>query len=286
MTDIVEDLRLQQHQDSTRKNYYTVWKLFNNFFIKLDQKSRAWEDCLTLFVGYLIENDKQSSTVRSYISVVKAVLKIHKIKIQEDQYLFSALTRACRLKNDCLKTRLPIHRNLLEVILRATRDFYRNACQPYLGILYYTIFVSMYFGLLQFSEVTTGAHPILARDLAPQMVKISSARLSKKCAKSGKMKTKNPGSEFCPYRTLRRYIGEQGGYLKGDEPFFIFWDRSPVTPRHVSYCLKLILSHSGFQQEFYGTHSFHAGRSCDLFNIGISIENIKKLGRWCSNAVF
>ena len=171
MTDIVEDLRLQQHRDLTRKNYYTVWKLFNNFFIKLDQKPRAWEDCLTLFVGYLIENDKQSSTVCSYISVVKAVLKMHKIKIQENQYLLSVLTRACQFKNDCLKTRLPIHRNLLEVILRATRDFYRNACQTYLEILYCTIFVSMYFGLLRVSEVTTRAHLILARDMHVQLTK-------------------------------------------------------------------------------------------------------------------
>ena len=118
------------------------------------------------------------------------------------------------------------------------------------------------------------------------MVKISSTRISKKYANGGKMKTKNPKSEFCPYQTLRRYIGKWGGYLKDDEPFFIFRERSPVTPRHVSYCLKLILSHLGLQQEFYGTHSFRADRSCDLFNIGVSIENIKKLGCWCSNAVF
>ena len=36
MTDLVEQLRLQRHRDTTRKNYYSVWKFFNRFFVRLD----------------------------------------------------------------------------------------------------------------------------------------------------------------------------------------------------------------------------------------------------------
>ena len=54
---IVEDLKQQQHRNSTKKNYYAVWHLLNQFFIRLDAKPNAWEDRLTLCVGYLVQNN-------------------------------------------------------------------------------------------------------------------------------------------------------------------------------------------------------------------------------------
>ena len=35
---IIEQLKGEQHQNSTKKNYDSVWKSFNQFFIKLDRK--------------------------------------------------------------------------------------------------------------------------------------------------------------------------------------------------------------------------------------------------------
>ena len=69
---IVDRLKLQGKRSSTRKNYYVIWHLFNQFYIHLDHKPRSWEDRIILFAGYLIENEKKSSTVRSYVSAIKA----------------------------------------------------------------------------------------------------------------------------------------------------------------------------------------------------------------------
>ena len=81
MQQIVDDLRHQQYRDCTKRNYYAVWRVFNQFFIRLDYKPSNWEDRLTLFVGFLIQSNKQSSTVKSYISAIKAVLKENNFKI-------------------------------------------------------------------------------------------------------------------------------------------------------------------------------------------------------------
>ena len=108
ISSIVEELKQHQHWDSTRKNYYAVWRLFNKFFIRLDVKPKNWKDRLTLFVGHLIQQNRQSSTVKNYVSAIKAVLKMNNIKIKEDQYLLSSLTHACKLKNDTFRARLPI----------------------------------------------------------------------------------------------------------------------------------------------------------------------------------
>ena len=139
IANIVEQLKLQQHGDSTRKNYYLVWRLFNDFFIKLDVKPTSWADRLSLFVGYLISNNKQSSTVKSYISTVKTVLKMNNINITEDNYLLSSLVHACRLKNNTVCTRFPIKKGMLGILLKQTAVHFDSL--PYLSLLYRTLFM-------------------------------------------------------------------------------------------------------------------------------------------------
>ena len=72
---IVDKLSRLRHRDSTCANYYSVWKVFSKFCLHLDIKPKSWQDRLTLFVGYLVDEGKQSSTVKSYISAIKDVLK-------------------------------------------------------------------------------------------------------------------------------------------------------------------------------------------------------------------
>ena len=47
---IVERLRYQKVRNTTKKNYYLVWKTFNDFFLLLDVKPENWEERLTLFM--------------------------------------------------------------------------------------------------------------------------------------------------------------------------------------------------------------------------------------------
>ena len=283
ITNIVEQLKLQQHRDSTKENYYTVWKLFNKFFIRLDFKPRAWEDRLTLFVGYLINDNKQSSTVKSYISAIKAVLRMHGIKIEEDQYLLSSLTRACRLKNDKFKARMPIRKSMLAVLMHHTKIYFENRGQPFLALLYQTILSTMYYGLFRIGEVTKGTHPVLAKDVhiaknkrkilfilrsskthdkskQRQMVIVSSSAkgtsIKKKSAKNKTMdgmaqesysgKSNRIMGLPCPYQLLRCYLTAQGGFCKESELFFIFRDGTPVSHSQFNRFLKLIIKTAGF----------------------------------------
>ena len=65
---------MQRHRGSTQKNYYGIWKNFNKFIIQLDDKSNNWDDRLVLYMAYLIHHQRRSSTIKSYISAIKAVL--------------------------------------------------------------------------------------------------------------------------------------------------------------------------------------------------------------------
>ena len=138
ITAIVEQLRNQRNRSSTKSNYYRIWKFFNKFVIRLDVKPKNWGDRLVLFVGYLIENDKKSSTIKSYVSAIRAVLKQNNIKLIENNYLITSLTKACRFKNDQVSTRLPIRRNLLELMIDSMVNVFQQdkVCKKYLIKMY------------------------------------------------------------------------------------------------------------------------------------------------------
>ena len=151
---IVDRLRNQRHRGSTQRSYYSIWKAFNKFFIKLDRKPDTWGERLTLFVGYLIDCKKQSSTVRSYISAIKAVLKTNNIDVKEDEFLLSSLTRACRLNNDVFTARLPVSKGLLGILIRRISKTYLDRNQHYMALLMATILCMAYYGLFRIGELT------------------------------------------------------------------------------------------------------------------------------------
>ena len=114
---VIDRLKNKKHRLSMRHNYYKIWCQFNQFLIRLDNRPESWEQRLTLFVGFLEEHKCQSTTIRSYVSVIKSVLADDVIEINENKLIINALTRACRLVSNRVQVRLPIQKGLLEVLL-------------------------------------------------------------------------------------------------------------------------------------------------------------------------
>ena len=114
----------------------------------------------------------------------------------------------------------------------------------------------------------------------PQTVKISSTPKPriKGCERVNK--------KFCPFQLLRDYSMERPKYRDKNEAFFIFSDREPVKPEQMQQVLRNTLKIIGLNEKLYTCTSFRAGRTLDLHKMQISVESIKNLGRWKSNAVF
>ena len=165
MKQVIDRLKMGKHRDSTKKHYYSVWRQFNQFYIRLDEKPNSWEDRLTLFVGHLVNENKKSTTVRSYISAIKAILMDDGVTICEDKFLLSSLTKACRLQNDKVRIRLPIQKRFLNLLITSAYKYFQDNNQNYLCWLYIGIFCAMYYGLLRISEVAEGPHAIRATDV-------------------------------------------------------------------------------------------------------------------------
>ena len=198
-----------------------------------------------LFAAYLVDGDKKESTVKSYISAIKTTLKENNIQLSEDTYLLNSLTRACKFNNTRATIRLPIHKDLLHLVLRQIdQKFLKTDSQPHLATLYKAIFATRYYRLFRIGEITKGTHLIQARDVhiginkqkilfmlrtskthwkdsMPQSVKISSSNISKIDNAHSAVPRRKRQNEFCPYT--------RGKYKSSEEPFFIYRDGMPVS---------------------------------------------------------
>ena len=115
---IIDKLRNSKYRRATKRNYQCVWRAFNKFFIRLDSKPKSWGDRITLFVGYLVDCNKQSCMIRSCLLAIKAILLDNDIELDTNQYLLNSLMHACHLENDRVCHCYPIQKGLLLVILK------------------------------------------------------------------------------------------------------------------------------------------------------------------------
>ena len=252
---------------------------------------------MSLYTGYLVGCKKQSSTVKSYISAIKAVLCDIGIELDLNRCLITSLTRACRIVNDSVRTRLPIKKTILNSILKGVQQHFAN--QSYLMKLYLAMFSTAYFGLFRVGEITRSPHVALADDVMIAMNKekiqftLRSSQTHDKSTlpqkiqiSSVKCNTEKGRNEYCPYKLLRGYLEARPKIKNEREQFFVFTDNSPVRSYQFSMCLKMILKETGHNHQSFSSHSFRIGRCCDLLKYGVSVETIKQIGSWKSNTVF
>ena len=266
------------------------------FIIRLDSRPESWEDRICLFAAHLIHVKQiQSSTLRSYYSAIKNILAKDDYIVNDNKVCLNSLAKACRLVNDRVRTQLPIHNGLLDLLLFEVERIFDR--QPYLETMYKVIFILAYYFLFRIGELTSGRHPIMAKnvhigrnknkmlfvlysskthgyDQRPQKVKIS-------------VNTNYKVQFFCPFKISREYLALRGNYHCDEDPFFIFWDHEPVTPPHVRKVLRDSLKAIDLSPDLYGLHSFHIGHASNMINkFGYNLDQVKSAGRWWSNVVY
>ena len=300
VSNVLERLKNKQTRDTTASNYLSIWRHLNKFIISLDtRRNLTWEDKTALFGAHLVDKGVQSSTLKSYFSAIKFILKQDGYEWNDNKMLLSSLVKSCKLENDRVKIRLPIQKGLLEMLLfEIERKFNVADPQPYLECMYKALFSLSYYGMFRVGELTLGPHTAKACNVhvgnnkdkilvvlytskthgvetGPQKIKISAVKTPKLSHKF-----------FCPIESVIRFMSIRGCYTANSEQFFVFRDKSPVKPCHLRTIIRELLDRLGLDGLLYDVHSFRIGRTCDLEKLGYSVDQIKSLGRWKSNAVY
>ena len=236
--------------------------------------------------------------MKLYISAIKGIIK-HHYQWNENFLLLETLTKACKLQNDTLKTRLPISGKLLELILFEAEHYF--AAQSYLNCMYKALFAIGYYGLLRIGKMVLGSqgdqHTLLAKNIhivtnKEILLLLYSSKTHDQSMKPQKVKitstTKYPNSKkiFCPFIILREFLIARGGFLHDDEKCFIFRDGTVPSHNQVRKILRVLIQRINLEPSLYDTHSLRGGRALDMLKSGFTIEQIKCAGRWKSNAVY
>ena len=61
---------------------------------------------------------------------------------------------------------------------------------------------------------------------------------------------------------------------------------SPVKAEHTRKILKEAIKNINLDETLYDMHSLRIGRASDLIKCNHTVEEVKRLGRWKSNAVY
>ena len=302
MERILEQLKSKKNRNTTLLNYHSIWRNFNKFVIKLDRKPHAWEEKASLFGAFLVERGVQSSTLKSYFSAIKSVLVDDGYLWNDNKVVLSTLTKACKLVNDRVVTRLPIQDRLLEMILFELQRMFKK--QPYLEILFKSMIILGYYGMLRVGEMATGTHPIRAKDVhvarnknkilfilytskthgyeaKPQKVQISESNLN------ATERVRNQQRFFSPYDLIREYLLIRGNYTKDSDPFFVLSDGSVVCPSLLRKTLRTAITRLNLDATLYNVQSLRIGRCTDMVTVfNYTISQAKSAGRWKSNTVY
>ena len=212
--------------------------------------------------------------------------------------VLTSLTKACKLKNDQIRTHLPIGRKLLDIILfEVNRKFHS---QHYLRIMYKAFFALSYYGLFRVGELAKGDHQIKVKDIHMGdnkdkiLIILHSSKTHGKYSRPQRVKiTHNPlfgnawnNMLFCPFKLVIQYLYMRGNYDSDQEPLFLLKDGSALMPDLVHKTLQDILYDLNLDASMYDCHSFRIGRATDMFKNNCSLLLIKQAGRWRSNAVY
>ena len=177
--------------------------------------------------------------------------------------------------------------------------------------MYKALLSTAYFGLFRVGELTLSNHIIKlvdvrvgknknkllfilhlskthGKNVMPQTVKINSIDFEPTGHKHRcQSKERMHDFQFCPYQLLHDYVAVRKVGISPLEQFFVLQDQTPVTPAMFRSVLKRLLLLNGFDASLYSCHSTRIGRASDLMELhNLSVESIKKLGRWHSNIVY
>ena len=98
--------------------------------------------------------------MKSYVSAIKKTLKYDDYEWQDNNAQIASLTKACKLKNDVVHTRLPISCGMLELIMFEIIRKFQKSNQPYLEAMYLALYALGYYGLMRVGELTDSCHVV------------------------------------------------------------------------------------------------------------------------------
>ncbi len=265
---------------------------FHSYIQEWGIQSQSFEEQLFLFVTFLLVCDKAPTTVASYVSGIKSHYKLQGVEIQ-NELLLSRMIRGVRNFNKGERCpRLPLLIQQLSLIIDAIQARFPR----YYQILYKSMVLTMFHGLLRVREVTDTKHNLLAKNVSILTRHLDESRsltqhqnlvtLHFDTTKSDQYGTKNQWTWFgpeknspCPVRAILEYIRIRPQATW----FFVKPNGLPIPRPEFLQTLNEVFAQVLHGHILYHSHSLRMGGAVYLMLNGWSKEQIMAKGRWVSS---
>jgi site-specific recombinase XerD len=271
----------------TRQIYAQAWQSLKRFALSVNVMLTIpiSEDMLLSYIAFLNIQGYAASTIVAHISAFSFVHKMNKWTNPADSFVISRVLKRLQA-NKQPDARKPMTIELLSRIC---------ANLPYIGIstyeaaLFQCMFIVAFTAMLRVSEITSGNR--CNHNIQFQYVSLSDNLVSIKLVSYKHsnnpvtllLKKSDNSSVVCPVLAIKKYLSYRTAPRQG--PFFVHSNGSAVSRATFNNRLKDSLMYSGDSTDHMSSHSFRIGGATHLAQRGFSDDEIKRLGRWKSNAL-
>lgn len=274
---------------TTRRQYARVWNIFLNFMRdRLGGRGpeqvgsvQGW----MLFVTHLATERKwKHTTITSALSAISYALKLAGAESYDKSASFPVRAMIKALQREgSPDERRPITLGLLQQLVAAPMG------DAFYASLYTAMYTLMFFALLRIGEVCLAQNPKnvlqfeaieMGGDGGAMVLRMGEYKHSRGQPVQIVLQ-KCEGKTHCPVSAMRRYLELRGG---NPGPLFCYRNGAPVTRSDFVGNFEDHLGWTGVDREGYKSHSFRIGGACFAAEQGLSDAQIRRLGRWKSNA--
>lgn len=269
--------------------YRKHWAVFQDFLREFFPEGvNVTEETWLLFITFLHTQKKWApSTIAPALSAISYVMKLSEQNSTDFSKSFGVKTlmKAMKKTSGTRDTRHPITLEMLEGLVR--QHCYNN----YDSALWRAVYSVMFFALLRIGEVCLNSPNSRRNILRRQSVEVAKDGESVSLTMTEfKHSTGQPlnivlarrhGKSYCPVENLHMYLNFRG---TGDGCLFEGATRKPITRGQFIARFQRDLMAIGRSYEYLKAHSFRIGGACYAAESGLSDAQIRRLGRWSSNA--
>lgn len=274
--------------ENTHKKYRRGILSFESFCLKT-KESLAWPpsaDIISEYIAYMSLQHYSYSTISGNVAAISYKCKISNLKDNTKQFVVKSLLEGLRRTRKTLDSRHPITLETLATLIKALSHVCRS---QYETMLFSAAFALAHVALLRISEfAVTNRHnskSVLSKDsvtLTGNIIRIyfNSSKTDQRGLGTHIDISIDRQNKFC-YDYLAAYMSHR--QLQSG-PLFCHFDGSPLTSYQFNAVFKKTLSFTGLKCCHFKSHSFRIGGATSLFTRGRQVEEIKRSGRWRSNA--
>ena len=265
----------------TLKNYQAVYKVLEKFLKDLGVRNMfpVNPGHLVLFITKLFNTGHASSTI---ISKVSAIAYVHKIKGAEDpsqHFLVQKALAGVKKIRPSADTRQPLSYDLLVQAVQLMNKGFRSV---YIASMYKAMLTLSFFACLRPGEITDSKNNLSVSQvwLNHEALGIRFVSFKHFHGRPFSIRIPRQGGPICPVNLVQQFL-DLRGYKPG--PLFAHSDLSAVSYHEwQKVFVELSARITGFVR--ITPHSPRIGGATHAAILGMSQEDIQRLGRWHSSA--